>query len=46
MLDIRITKKLWHFDLELNVKINNQILVLWGRPAPAKLLFYTAWPDC
>lgn len=36
MLDIRITKKLWHFDLELNVKINNQILVLWGASGAGK----------
>lgn len=36
MLDIRIAKKLWHFDLELNVKINNQILVLWGSSGAGK----------
>lgn len=36
MLDIRITKKLWHFDLELNAKINNQILVLWGPSGAGK----------
>jgi molybdate transport system ATP-binding protein len=36
MLNIRITKKLWHFDLELNVKINNQILVLWGPSGAGK----------
>jgi len=36
MLNIRITKKLWHFDLELNAKINNQILVLWGTSGAGK----------
>lgn len=36
MLDIMITKTLWHFDLELNVKINNQILVLWGPSGAGK----------
>ncbi len=36
MLDIRIAKKLWHFDLELNAKINNQILVLWGPSGAGK----------
>lgn len=36
MLDIRITKKLWHFDLELNARINNEILVLWGPSGAGK----------
>ncbi|MFX4262166.1 ATP-binding cassette domain-containing protein [Pelotomaculum propionicicum] len=36
MLEIRITKKLWHFDLGLNVIVNNQILVLWGPSGAGK----------
>lgn len=36
MLEVRIAKKLWHFILELNVKIENQILVLWGPSGSGK----------
>jgi molybdate transport system ATP-binding protein len=36
MLEINFKKKLWHFDLELNVKIENQILVLWGPSGAGK----------
>lgn len=30
MLDAHIQKSLWHFDLELRLRIENQIVVLWG----------------
>lgn len=36
MLEFQITKKLWHFNLELHVKIDNQILVLWGPSGSGK----------
>ncbi|MCG9966600.1 ATP-binding cassette domain-containing protein [Pelotomaculum terephthalicicum JT] len=36
MLEVRISKKLWHFNLELEVKIDNQILVLWGPSGAGK----------
>jgi len=36
MLEVRIAKKLWHFNLELDVKIENQILVLWGSSGAGK----------
>jgi len=36
MLEVRIAKELWHFNLELKVKIDNQILVLWGPSGAGK----------
>jgi molybdate transport system ATP-binding protein len=36
MLEIKIVKKLWQFDLELNLNIENQILVLWGPSGAGK----------
>jgi len=36
MLEMRFTKKLWHFTLELDLKIGNQILVLWGQSGAGK----------
>lgn len=36
MLEVRIKKKLWHFNLELDIKIGNQIMVLWGPSGAGK----------
>lgn len=36
MLEFQILKKLWHFSLQLHVKIDNQILVLWGPSGSGK----------
>lgn len=36
MLEVRINKKLWHFTLEIDVKIKNNILVLWGPSGSGK----------
>ncbi len=36
MLELQINKKLWHFTLDLSVKIKNQILVLWGPSGSGK----------
>jgi molybdate transport system ATP-binding protein len=36
MLEACFTKKLWHFTLELNMKVENQILVLWGPSGSGK----------
>ncbi|HOV80363.1 MAG TPA: ATP-binding cassette domain-containing protein [Bacillota bacterium] len=36
MLEFQITKTLWYFDLELHVRIGNQILVLWGPSGSGK----------
>lgn len=30
MLEAHIQKSLWHFDLDLQLHINNQLVVLWG----------------
>jgi len=30
MLDVRFQKDLWHFELDIAIRLNNQILVLWG----------------
>lgn len=30
MLEVNFNKKLWHFDLDLQMSVDNQILVLWG----------------
>jgi len=35
-LEFQITKTLWYFDLELHVRIGNQILVLWGPSGSGK----------
>lgn len=36
MLEIGFTKKLWHFTLELELEVGNQILVLWGQSGAGK----------
>jgi len=36
VLEFQITKTLWYFDLELHVRIGNQILVLWGPSGSGK----------
>lgn len=36
MLEMRFNKKLWHFTLELELAIDNQILVLWGQSGAGK----------
>ncbi len=36
MLELRLTKKLWHFTMELELKLGNQILVLWGHSGAGK----------
>ena len=35
-MEFQITKTLWYFDLELHVRIGNQILVLWGPSGSGK----------
>lgn len=36
MLEMGFTKKLWHFTLELELEVGNQILVLWGQSGAGK----------
>lgn len=36
MLEASIKKKLWHFDLELNIVSDSQIVVLWGPSGAGK----------
>ena len=36
MLMMRFTKKLWHFTLDLELEVGNQILVLWGKSGAGK----------
>lgn len=36
MLEATITKKLWHFTLDLTLTVNNNILVLWGPSGAGK----------
>jgi molybdate transport system ATP-binding protein len=36
MLDVNFNKKLWHFDLELQMSVDNRILVLWGPSGSGK----------
>lgn len=36
MLEAKLTKKLWHFNLQLNVKVDNKIVVLWGPSGSGK----------
>ncbi|TYO94593.1 molybdate transport system ATP-binding protein [Desulfallas thermosapovorans DSM 6562] len=36
MLEARIVKKLWHFELNLELKLDNRILVLWGPSGAGK----------
>lgn len=36
MLEVNFTKKLWHFILEANFKIEDEILVLWGASGAGK----------
>ena len=39
MLKIQITKKLWHFTLNLELNLDNHILVLWGHSGAGKTTF-------
>ncbi|MFX4261840.1 ABC transporter ATP-binding protein [Pelotomaculum propionicicum] len=36
MLEVNFNKKLWHFDLDLQMNVKNQILVLWGPSGSGK----------
>lgn len=36
MLEANFNKKLWHFDMDFNLSLNNQILVLWGASGAGK----------
>jgi len=36
MLMMRFTKKLWHFTMDLELEVGNQILVLWGKSGAGK----------
>jgi len=36
MLEARFTKKLWHFNLDLQLSLSEQILVLWGPSGAGK----------
>ena len=36
MLEVNFSKKLWHFTLDLQMNVNNQILVLWGTSGAGK----------
>jgi len=36
MLEMQFTKRLWHFTLELELEVGNQILVLWGHSGAGK----------
>lgn len=36
MLEACFTKKLWHFTLDVELKVDNQILVLWGSSGAGK----------
>lgn len=36
MLEAKIVKKLWHFELQLELKLDNRILVLWGHSGAGK----------
>lgn len=36
MLEARFTKKLWYFSLDLELRVNNEILVLWGPSGSGK----------
>jgi len=36
MLEVNFNKKLWHFDLNLQTSVDNQILVLWGPSGSGK----------
>jgi molybdate transport system ATP-binding protein len=36
MLEVNFNKKLWHFDLDLQTIVDNQILVLWGPSGSGK----------
>lgn len=36
MLEAQFTKKLWHFTLELQLKVDNEVLVLWGASGAGK----------
>jgi len=39
MLKAKITKKLWHFTLEVEMELDNHILVLWGHSGAGKTTF-------
>jgi molybdate transport system ATP-binding protein len=36
MLEAHLTKKLWHFTLDVEFKVENQILLLWGHSGSGK----------
>ena len=36
MLEASINKKLWHFNLQVELKVSNQIVVLWGPSGSGK----------
>lgn len=36
MLEVNITKKLWHFTLNLQLNVDNKIIVLWGPSGAGK----------
>lgn len=36
MLEANFFKKLWHFNLEINLRVGNQIVVLWGPSGAGK----------
>jgi molybdate transport system ATP-binding protein len=36
MLEAQLTKKLWHFNLDVHFKVKNQILLLWGHSGSGK----------
>ncbi|MDF9406849.1 MAG: Sulfate/thiosulfate import ATP-binding protein CysA [Pelotomaculum sp. PtaB.Bin013] len=36
MLEVCFSKKLWHYTLDLQFKVNNEILVLWGPSGAGK----------
>lgn len=36
LLEAQLTKKLWHFKLDVHFKVKNQILLLWGHSGSGK----------
>lgn len=36
MLEFQLSKKLWHYDLELQIQLADQIMVLWGPSGSGK----------
>lgn len=39
MLIAKLTKKLWHFTLDIELELDNRILVLWGHSGAGKTTF-------